>query len=108
MENYKTAKEINNQLYVSGQIPETYDGSIELQIRECIDKVLAIGEEHHFSKDDLVSTTVYLTDINEINYLNDVYQETEINQITTRSTVEVAKLVYDVKVEISAIFMKED
>lgn len=102
MTNYKSAKEINNQLYVSGQIPKTYNGSIELQINECIDKLLAIGEAHHYSRDDLVSTPVYLTDINEINCLNEVYHETGINQVTTRSTVEVARLIYDVKVEISA------
>lgn len=104
--NYKNHLKIDNQLYVSGQIPDTLDGKIEVQISECLNKILTAGKENGMSKEDLVSTTVYLTDINDLAVLNDKYQETGINEITTRSTVEVSNLAFNVKAEISAIFIK--
>ena len=102
--NYKNSVLRNNVLYVSGQLPVNPEGTIKNQIRETVEKILKIGNDNSMAISDLVNTTVYLTDIEDLSTLNEVYQEQGINEVTTRSTVEVNKLALNAKVEISAIF----
>jgi 2-iminobutanoate/2-iminopropanoate deaminase len=53
--------------------------------------------------DNVVSTTVYLTDINEFDTMNQVYATYFKTAPPARATVQVARLARDVKIEISAI-----
>jgi len=53
--------------------------------------------------DQIVSTTVYLTDMNEFDSMNKVYATYFKAAPPTRATVQVARLARDAKIEISAI-----
>ena len=53
--------------------------------------------------DHVVSTIVFLKDVNEFDKMNGVYATYFKNAPPARATVEVARLPRDVKVEISAI-----
>ena len=53
--------------------------------------------------DDIVSTTVYLTDITEFERMNQVYATFFGKAAPARATVQVARLARDMKIEISAV-----
>jgi 2-iminobutanoate/2-iminopropanoate deaminase len=56
--------------------------------------------------DHIVSTTVFLKDINEFGKMNEVYATYFKDAPPARATVEVARLPRDLKVEISAIAVR--
>jgi 2-iminobutanoate/2-iminopropanoate deaminase len=53
--------------------------------------------------DNVVTTTVFLKDLNDFEKMNGVYATCFKNAPPARATVEVARIPRDVKVEISAI-----
>jgi 2-iminobutanoate/2-iminopropanoate deaminase len=53
--------------------------------------------------DDIVSTTVFLKDVNDFAKMNEVYATYFHNAPPARATVQVARLPRDAKIEISAI-----
>jgi 2-iminobutanoate/2-iminopropanoate deaminase len=56
--------------------------------------------------DNIVSTTVFMKDINEFGKMNDVYASYFKVAPPARATVEVARLPRDLKVEISGIAVR--
>jgi 2-iminobutanoate/2-iminopropanoate deaminase len=98
-----------NFIFTAGQIPidpqngQVIQGDIKAQTRQALKNVQAILEEAGASCASVVKTTVFLKDMNEFGSMNEVYAEFFNNQPPARSTVEVARLPRDVKVEIEAI-----
>jgi 2-iminobutanoate/2-iminopropanoate deaminase len=96
-------------VFTAGQIPidpqngQVIQGDIKAQTRQALKNVQAILEEAGASCASVVKTTVFLKDMNEFGSMNEVYAEFFNNQPPARSTVEVARLPRDVKVEIEAI-----
>lgn len=96
-------------LYTAGQIPldpksgQLVPGDIKAQTRQALDNVKAILAEGGASMADVVKTVVFLKDMNEFAGMNEVYGEYFTDAPPARSTVEVARLPRDVKVEIEAI-----
>ena len=99
-------------LYVSGQIPfvaatmKIAGDDIQSQTRQSLANVKAIVEEAGFAVTDIVRCTVFIKDMNEFPAMNAVYQEFFGEHKPTRSTVEVARLPKDVKIEIDAICVR--
>lgn len=96
-------------VFTAGQIPldpETMQITGET-IGEQTDVVLrnlsAILETAGASLSSVVKTTVFLADMNEFSPMNDVYARWFGDHKPARSTVEVARLPKDVKVEIDAV-----
>lgn len=107
---YSQAVRVGNTVYVSGEIaidPKTNqvmaNATIEEQTRRALENVRAILAAAGLTMEDIVSTTVYLTDINEFDRLNEVYATFFKAAPPARATVQVARLARDVKIEISAI-----
>jgi 2-iminobutanoate/2-iminopropanoate deaminase len=107
---YSQAIQVGKTVYVAGQIaidPKTKqlttNGSIEGQTRLVLENIAAILAAAGLTLDHVVSTTVFLKDLNEFPKVNDVYGTFFKNAPPARATVEVARLPRDVKVEISAI-----
>ncbi len=96
-------------LYTAGQIPldprsgQLVQGDIKTQTRQALENVKAILVEGGASMADVVKTVVFLKDMNEFAGMNEVYGEYFGDTPPARSTVEVARLPRDVKVEIEAI-----
>lgn len=63
----------------------------------------AILEEAGLSYDDVVKTTVYLTDINFFSAVNEVYGKYFQKNLPARSCVEISRLPKDVFVEVEVI-----
>ena len=74
---YSQAIESNGMLYVSGQIPlipetgEMVEGNIEVQTARVLENLKAILEAAGATLEDVVKTTVYLTDIGNFAMVNE-------------------------------------
>ena len=96
-------------LFIAGQIPidphsgQVVQGDIKAQTKLVLKNIQAILEEAGCSTRDIVKTTVFLKDISEFAGMNEVYAEFFKTEPPARSTIEVARLPRDVKVEIEAI-----
>ena len=96
-------------LYTAGQVcidPTTnklIEGDIKVQTRQVCKNVQAILEAGGASLSSVFKTTVFLKDMSEFAAMNEVYAEFFSEAAPARSTVEVARLPKDVRVEIDAV-----
>ncbi|MGK7867869.1 RidA family protein [Falsiroseomonas sp. E2-1-a20] len=107
---YSQAIRVGNTLYLAGQIaldPATNqmiaDRTIEAETRRVLDNLKAVVEAAGFRMSDIVSTTVFMADLNEFGRMNTVYATYFPSNPPARATVQAARLPRDVKVEIAAI-----
>ncbi|KEF33960.1 deaminase [Deinococcus sp. RL] len=105
---YSQATTFGNLVVTSGQIPLTPDGTlveggIEAQTRQVLDNLVAVLEAAGTDLSRVVKTTVFLADMNEFAAMNAVYAEYFQAPYPARSTVQVARLPRDVRVEIEAL-----
>ena len=107
---YSQAIRRGQTLYLSGQIaidPATNqflsNGSIDDQTRRVLNNLAAVLAADGLTMDHIVSTTVFLKDVNDFAKVNEVYATYFKNAPPARATVEVARLPRDAKIEISAI-----
>ena len=101
-----------NTLYVAGQQGPDDGGkvtgtTIEFQTERTIAAIKGVVEKAGFKMTDLVSVTVYVTDLNDVSKMNEVYKRLMPNPKPARATVKVAGLIGDAKIEISAIAVKQ-
>lgn len=95
-------------LFVSGQIPLKPDGTlagedIASQTRQSILNIKAIVESIGATLDNVVKTTVLLSDMNNFTAMNEVYNEFFGKSKPARATYQVARLPKDALIEIEAI-----
>lgn len=96
-------------VFTAGQIaldPATknlVEGDIKIQTEQVLKNVEAILTAAGTSMRNVVKTTVFLKDMKEFAQMNEVYAKFFSESAPARSTVEVARLPKDVKVEIEAI-----
>lgn len=105
---YAQAIRVGNLIFTSGQIPLTPDGTlVEGDIRAQTEQVLlnlrAVLEAGGSSLEQIVKTTCFLADMNDFLTMNEVYGNFFGSTPPARSTVEVARLPRNVKVEIEAV-----
>jgi 2-iminobutanoate/2-iminopropanoate deaminase len=96
-------------LFVSGQIaidPATnklITGEIEEQTEQVLKNLLAILKAAKMGADNVVKTTVYLSDLADFAKMNEVYARFLGENPPARSTIQAAALPRNVKVEIDVI-----
>ncbi len=100
-----------NTLYVAGQQGPDSHGKvtgtdITLQTTNSIAAVEKVVKEAGFQMTDIVSVTVYVTDLNDVEKMNQVYKKLMPDPKPARATVQVAGLIGGAKIEISAIAVK--
>lgn len=106
---YSQAIRANGLLYLSGQIPldpasnSVIEGGIAEQTTRVLENIKSVLECCGLSLTDVVKTTVFLKDMGEFAAMNEVYARYFTTNPPARSTVEVARLPRDVRVEIEAI-----
>ena len=108
---YVQAVQKGNMLYASGQlglIPETGElpMGVEAQTSQSLKNVQAILDEAGFAKEDIVKTTVFITDMEDFAAVNRIYADFFGEAKPARSCVEVSRLPKDGVVEIEVIAMK--
>jgi len=106
---YSQAVLVDKWLYISGQIPLTPAGEmlaythISDHIRQVFNNLKAVlneagGELHH-----IVKLNVYLVDLNDFGYVNDVMAEFFEAPFPARAAVQVAELPKQARVEIDGV-----
>ncbi|WP_126424676.1 RidA family protein [Brevibacillus marinus] len=105
---YSQAVKAGPFLFTSGQIPLKPDGTLVTgdvaeQTHQVFANLQAILEEAGASLRDVVKATVFIQDMNDFASLNEVYAQYFGDHRPARSTVEVARLPKDVRVEIEVV-----
>ena len=106
---YSQAVAVNGFLFVSGQIPadpETgaiVSTGIRDEARQVMENLKAILVETGITFDNVIKTTIFLTDMQSFAQVNEVYGSYFNSQFPARETVQVAALPKNVNVEISVI-----
>ena len=100
-----------NTLYVAGQQGPDAQGKvtgtdITVQTTNTIAAIKKVVEKAGFKMSDIVSVTVYITDLNDVKKMNEVYLKLMPDPKPARATVQVAGLIGGAKIEISAIAVK--
>jgi 2-iminobutanoate/2-iminopropanoate deaminase len=109
---YSQAILAGNTLYLAGQIaidPATNQvkpGTIEEETKLVLDNLKAVVEAAGMTMANIVSTTVFMADLNEFPRMNAVYATYFPANPPARATVQVARLPRDVKIEIAAIAVR--
>jgi 2-iminobutanoate/2-iminopropanoate deaminase len=109
---YSQAVKANGLVFVSGQVafdPQTMrivEGGIKAQTERVLTNLRAILEAAGTSLDRVVKATVFLADLNDFNEMNEVYGGFFGATRPTRSTVQVARLPRDARVEIDLIALE--
>ncbi len=110
---YSQAIAAGNELYSSGQlglVPETglLPEGIEAQTVQSLKNVGAVLEEAGVRREDVVKTTVFLTDLGNFGKVNELYEEFFGETKPARSCVEVSALPKGGLVEIEFVAVKND
>jgi 2-iminobutanoate/2-iminopropanoate deaminase len=103
---YSQAVEVNNTLYVSGQIAlSVFDagGTIEEETNQVMLNLQHILTAAGYRFDQVVKCSIF---VNHFSLINQVYGRYFVENPPARETVEVARLPKDVRVEISCIAYK--
>lgn len=106
---YSQAIIANGFVFTAGQIgsdPKTgqlVEGGIEEQTEQVLKNIAAVLKASGSSMDDVVKTTVFLADINDFAKMNEIYARHFGAPFPARSTVQVARLPRDAKIEIETI-----
>ncbi|KAA9302456.1 MULTISPECIES: RidA family protein [Aerococcus] len=108
---YSQAVEVNNSLFVSGQIPvDPSTGEIaediESQAKQSMTNLKAIIEEAGYQVSDIVRCTIFLTDLANFQTVNEIYGSFLEEPFPSRSCVQVAALPKGVQIEVDAIAVK--
>jgi 2-iminobutanoate/2-iminopropanoate deaminase len=113
---YSQAVGVNNSgqgmLFISGQIcidpatGELKNKTLQEETQQVMKNLEAILKEAGMSFENVVKTTIFITDMNRFSEMNEVYGKYFINNFPARETVQVAALPRFVNVEISMIAAK--
>jgi 2-iminobutanoate/2-iminopropanoate deaminase len=96
-------------LFTAGQVgiePRTgqlVDGDVGVQARQVLENLKAVLAAAGANMNDVVKTTVFLKDMDDFTVMNEVYAEYFSDAPPARSTVAVARLPRDAKVEIEVV-----
>jgi 2-iminobutanoate/2-iminopropanoate deaminase len=100
-----------NTLYVAGQQgPEAggkLSGDIKSETTNTIAAIKKVVETAGFKMTDIVSVTVFVTSLDDVPKMNEVYKALMPDPKPARATVQVAGLIGGAKIEISAIAVKQ-
>lgn len=105
---YSQAIAAGGFVFTAGQIPldpsgQMVQGDIKAQTRQVLNNLKAVLEAGGSGLDRIVKTTVFLKDMGEFAAMNEVYAEFFAKEPPARSTIEVARLPKDARVEIEAV-----
>ncbi len=111
---YSQAVRSGRLLFCSGQIPldpksgQIVSGDIEAQTRRVLDNIAAVLRAEGLAFDNVVKTTIFLTDLGDFQTVNEIYGSYFKQEPPARSTVQVSALPKGAKLEIEVIAMADE
>jgi 2-iminobutanoate/2-iminopropanoate deaminase len=109
---YNQAVMVDNTLYISGQVcidPSTSNlknKDIQEETHQVMKNLKVILQEAGMSFNNVVKTTIFITDMNRFSEINEIYGKYFDGDFPARETVQVSALPKFVNVEISMIAVK--
>ena len=108
---YSPCVGVGELVFLSGQIPLSPDGKIvgytpKDQTHRALDNMRLTLAAAGLDLENVVKTTIFLQDMDDFAAVNEVYAEYFSEPYPARSTVQVARLPKDVRVEIEAIAVR--
>ena len=105
---YSQAVVVNGMIYTSGQIPMNEKGEIVAddivnQAHQVLKNLFYVLESAGGHLNDVVKTTIYLTDMDDFEKVNEVYSHYFGHHKPARSTIAVKTLPKNVRIEIECI-----
>lgn len=106
---YSPAVEAGNFVYFSGQIPldsstgKLVEGDISAQATQCLKNLLNVLSAAGLTIDNVVKSTVYLTDMKDFAAVNEVYAKFFNSPYPARTAIGVVSLPLGANVEIEVI-----
>lgn len=106
---YSQAIETGEWIFLSGQIgldPATgalVEGGVRAECRRVLENLAGVLGAVGLALDDVVKTTIYLTDLADFAVVNEIYGEAFREPHPARATVGVAALPKGARVEIEAV-----
>jgi 2-iminobutanoate/2-iminopropanoate deaminase len=102
---------VGNTVYIAGQqgtddSGKLASGGIGPETKATLANIEKVAKAAGFELKDIVNVTVYVADIKEFGDMNTVYKSVMPDPKPARATVQVAALVNNARVEISAIAVK--
>ena len=109
---YSQGVDVNGHVFVSGQLHidsktgETAEGGIKGQTLQIFKNIAAILKEADMTLDNVVKTTVFLTDMADFADMNEVYATQFSGTFPARSAFAVKGLPKNAQIEIEVIAMR--
>jgi 2-iminobutanoate/2-iminopropanoate deaminase len=109
---YSQAIRYGDLLFLSGVVPADKDaetftilhrGDLEKQTRLVLDHIRAIVEDAGSSLDNILKMTVFIDELNDFFVFDSIYKEYFAGNPPARSTVEVSKFLWGMRIEIECI-----
>ncbi|MFN2542666.1 MAG: RidA family protein [Chthoniobacterales bacterium] len=106
---YSQAVRVGSTIYCAGQIPldpksgQIVSGGIEVQARRVLDNIAAVLRAEGLGFDNIVKTTIFLTDLADFQTVNEIYASYFNQAPPARSTVQVPALPKGARIEIEVI-----
>jgi len=106
---YSQAVRSGSFLFCSGQIPldpksgEIVPGDITVQTQRVLDNIAAVLRAEGLSFDNVVKTTIFLTNLGDFQRVNEIYGSYFKQNPPARSTVQVSALPKGANVEIEVV-----
>ncbi len=106
---YSQAVEIDGWIFCSGQVSinpknqEVFKGDIADQTKMVMENVKGVLAGADLTLDNVIKTTIFLTDMNDFAKVNEVYGSFFKKEPPARSTIQVSALPKGVNVEIEVI-----
>lgn len=109
---YSQAIACGDLVFASGQLgldPETGELAPDAagQARQALENLRAVLSAAGLRMEQVVKTTVFLADLNDFAQVNEVYAGFFTGDPPARSTVQVARLPKDARVEIEAVAIRQ-
>lgn len=106
---YNQAIVVNDTIYISGQVcidpvsGNLKNKDIQEETHQVMQNLKAILQEAGMSFNDVVKTTIFITDMNQFSTINEIYGKYFEADFPARETVQVSALPKFVNVEISMV-----
>lgn len=108
---YSQGMSSGEMVFVSGQMPMLADGTMAVggmaeQTEQCLKNITSILAGASLTMNDVIKTTVFMTDLGQFAAMNEVYGKHFKPPYPARATVQVAALPKGAAIEIEAVAVR--
>ena len=93
----------SGQIGIAAKTGQIVEGGIEAQLEQVFRNLEGVLEAAGSNIDHVVKATVFLVDMNDYNTMNELYKKHFKSDPPARSTVQVARLPRDARIEIEVV-----